>query len=401
MPAFAMAFYSSAGFFVILAVSIVPAAVLGFAGKRIFPYGFAVSCVFLCLLFWGDLYAVLAFAVFLAVAFVCMRVTLASWKNGEKSLVKYRVCLALTIAPLVVYKIGAVFDANLLGFIGISYLTFKAVQVLIEIRDGLIKDVGAIEYLYFITFFAVFTSGPIDRSQRFHEDFERRFTREEYADMLAKGIMLMLVGAVYFFVFAAVVKPYFVVQPCVPAYSIPHNLALAVQSAYAYGGYLFFDFAGYSLMAMGASYCFGIKTPRNFKAPFISLDIKDFWNRWHITLSFWLRDYVFMRFTRFAMKRKLFSSRVQTASCAYIVNMALMGAWHGLTIDYLVYGLYHGALLAATDAFQKKSKFYKTNKNKAWFKVCSWFITLNLVMFGFALFSGEVHAIVGGLIHHG
>lgn len=396
-----MSFYVSAGFFVILAVSIIPAAILGFTGKRIFPYGFAASCLFICLLFWGDLTGALAFAVFLTLAFVCMRITLASWKKGEKSLVKYRVCLALTIAPLVVYKFGAVFDANLLGFIGISYLTFRAVQVLIEIRDGLIDDVKPVEYLYFITFFASFTSGPIDRSQRFHEDFNRRFSREEYADMLAKGIMMLLVGAVYFFVLAAVIKPYVIVQPCVASYSVLHNIALAVQSAYAYGAYLFFDFAGYSLMAMGASYCFGVRMPRNFKAPFISVDIKDFWNRWHITLSFWLRDYVFMRFTKFAMKRKLFNSRIQTACCAYIVNMGIMGAWHGLTIDYLAYGLYHGALLALTDVFQKKTKIYKKSKNKKWFKIISWFITLNLVMLGFALFSGEVHAIIGGLIHHG
>ena len=394
-----MQFYSSPLFFIALAVAVVPAAVLGLTGRRIAPYGFAASCVFLVLLFWGDLQSAAALLAFLVVAFACMHITLASWKKGEKSLAKYRLCLALTIAPLVIYKIGAVFDMNLLGFIGISYLTFKAVQVLIEIRDGLIEEMGTVEYLYFITFFAVFTSGPIDRSRRFREDFNKVFERGEYADLLAKGIMLLLVGAVYFFVGAALFKMYFSVAPAVFSRFSVNDAICAIGDAYAYGGYLFFDFAGYSLMAMGASYCFGIKTPRNFKAPFIALDIKDFWNRWHMTLSFWLRDYVFMRFTKTSMKHKWFSSRLQTAACGYVINMTLMGAWHGLTVDYLAYGLYHGLLLALTELIQRKSKFYKANKGKTWFKVLSWFVTINLVMFGFALFSGQVHEIVGGLIH--
>ena len=169
--------------------------------------------------------------------------------------------------------------------------------------------------------------------------------------------------------------------------------------AYVYALYLFFDFAGYSLMAMGASYCFGIATPRNFRAPFVAVDIKDFWNRWHITLSTWLRDFVFMRFTRMATKRKLFSNRVQTACAGYLVNMLLMGAWHGLTADYLAYGLYHGVLLAATEVYQKRSKFYKRNRKKAWYKVLSWFITLQLVVAGFALFSGQALDIVERIIH--
>lgn len=126
-----------------------------------------------------------------------------------------------------------------------------------------------------------------------------------------------------------------------------------------YGLYLFFDFAGYSLMAMGASYCFGIKTPRNFRAPFLALDVREFWDRWHITLSTWLRDFVFMRVVKSATRRKLFKERLHTACFGYLVNFMLMGAWHGLTVDYLVYGAYYGALMGATDVYQKKSPFHK------------------------------------------
>lgn len=400
-----MGFYTSPSFFLALAVLVVPAAVLGLAERRIAPYGFAASCLMLVFLFSGTVQALAAFVAFLLVAGIATYATWCSFTQGAKSLAVYRVALAATVAPLVIYKVAAVFDANLWGFIGISYLTFKAAQVIIEIRDGLITELRPLDYLYFLTFFATFTSGPIDRSRRFTADAHRRYTRAEYADMLSRGVLLVLVGAVMQLVLAtvaaALLDPVAGVHAVVPsANDIAGPQVLRdVAHAYVYAFYLFCDFAGYSLMAVGASYCFGIATPRNFRAPFVAVDIKDFWNRWHITLSTWLRDFVFMRFTRMATKRKLFSNRVQTACAGYVLNMLLMGAWHGLTAGYLAYGLYHGVLLAVTEIYQKRSKFYRRNRKKTWYKVLSWFITLQVVVVGFALFSGQALDIVERMIH--
>ena len=394
-----MGFYTSPSFFMALATAVVPAAVLGFMERRIKCYGFAASCVMVGLLFAGSPIGAVAFAVFLAVAFASMRATLASWKSGRKSMAVYRASLVATIAPLVIYKVGAVFDANLLGFIGISYLTFKAVQVLIEIRDGLIEDMGVLDYLYFLTFFATITSGPIDRSRRFMQDLEEQPSRAEYLDLLSRGLLLLLVGAVFQLVIASIAMHYYAPSRSLTVPSVAYGVARQVANAYLYAIYLFFDFAGYSLMAMGASYCFGIRTPRNFRAPFASVDIKDFWNRWHITLSTWLRDFVFMRFVRWATKRKVFPSRLSCACSAYIVDMAIMGAWHGLTFDYLAYGLYHGVLLAATEAYQKRSAFHKRHRQARWYRVLTWFITMHLVIIGFALFSGQLRIIVERIIN--
>ena len=141
--------------------------------------------------------------------------------------------------------------------------------------------------------------------------------------------------------------------------------------SYCYGIYLFFDFAGYSLMAIGSGKILGIRVPKNFKRPFASIDMKDFWNRWHMTLSFWFRDFLFSRFMMLAIKGKWFTSRLTGASVGFILNMVVMGAWHGLAINYLLYGLYHGILLALTEVYQKKSGFYKRNKKKAWYKTLS------------------------------
>ena len=391
-----MSFYTSASFFAALAVCIVPAAVLGLTGRSTKRYGLATSVVFMAFLFSASPAQLAAFLFFLVLSGTAARLVLRSWTRGAQSLALYRAMLALTLAPLVVYKVSAVFDGNLLGFIGISYLTFKAVQVVVEIRDGLIEELPVLDWLYFIIFFPTISSGPIDRSRRFLADADTRFTRREYADLLARGILLLLAGAVYQLVIATILHSFVSFQPFYAEKTLLFNFASAAKDAWAYGLYLFFDFAGYSMMACGASYCLGIRTPRNFRAPFAAIDIKDFWNRWHMTLSFWLRDFVFMRIVTAFTKRKVFSTRLTRACWGYIANMALMGCWHGLTPDYIAYGLFHGVLLAACDAFQKKSAFYKRHKNATWFKLCSWAVTINLVMFGFALFSGQVATFLGG-----
>ena len=393
-----MSFYTSPSFFVLLAISIIPAAVLGFTGRRIRPYGMAATIVFVALLFSDDVKQLAMFGVFLLIATSAAFLTQRSWTKGKKSLALYRMCLAATIAPLVVYKISGLLDSSLLGFIGISYVTFKAVQVIIEIRDGLITKMAFSDFLYFISFFPVLTSGPIDRSRRFMEDANKRYSKSEYADLLSRGILLLLIGAVYQMVIATVCSQFFDFHTFRESKTLLFNIAAAGKDAWAYGFFLFFNFAGYSMMAMGASYCFGIKTPRNFRAPFASLDIKDFWNRWNMTLSFWLHDFVFMRFVRSVSKHKLIKDRLTSACFGYLIDMTLMGAWHGLTIDFLLYGVYHGALLAITDVFQKKSSFYKRYKNEIWFKAVSWMITINLIMLGFSLFSGQATLIVKGLL---
>ena len=349
------------------------------------------SAAFLACLFCKDLPGLAVAALFVATATLSTRWVLASPRSNGR----FAVAFALILVPLLSAKAGAVFDQNLLGFIGVSYITFKALQVLFEVRDGVIEELGLFDYLYFLLFFPVFTSGPIDRSRRFAEDARKIRSRDEYAGLLARGILLLLVGLVYTFVIAVWLHRFYAPTTWGTGPFLA-ELGVQVRTAYVYGLYLFFDFAGYSLMAMGASYCFGIRTPRNFRAPFAAVDIKDFWNRWNITLSFWLRDFVFMRFSRLALRRRWFDSRLAVACWGFVFDMALMGAWHGLTVNYLLYGLFHGLLLAGTEAFQKKSKFYKSHRKAPAFKALSWFVTLQLVMFGFALFSGQIAMLVKG-----
>jgi membrane protein involved in D-alanine export len=279
---------------------------------------------------------------------------------------------------------------DFLGFIGISYITFKSVQVLIETRDGLIKSMKPIDYLYFLVFFPTFTSGPIMRSRPFEKDVARTRTRDEYLQLLYRGAGWFILGAVYKFVGSSIAQWAMWFLPSVIG-TDSAGAAIGANIVYALGytGYLFFDFAGYSHMAVGLGFALGIEVPRNFRAPFLAIDIKDFWNRWHITLSYWLRDFVFMRVARSIRRHKVVKSRV-TASCiGYMCNMGLMGVWHGITPGYIAYGLYHGILLSLNELYQR-TDFYKKHKDGRIYKVCSWAVTMILVMFGFALFSGQV-----------
>lgn len=303
------------------------------------------------------------------------------FKEHKKTMI---LMIFLAGLPLVLVKVLAVFKISELGFLGISYMTFKLIQIIIEIYDGLIeKPMGPLDYVHFLLFFPALSSGPIDRSRRFLEDWKKQRTKDEYLELAGTGLFRLVLGLFYKLVISGMVFQ----QMTSIRYK---DFSFFVIYMYLYTAYLFFDFAGYSLMAVGASNILGIETPMNFNVPFISVDIKDFWNRWHITLSTWLRDFVFSRIVMRFMRKKIFKKRLTTAMVAYMINMTFMGFWHGITLNYIAYGFYHGILMAAFEWYQKKSKFYKKNKNKTWYKVISWIITMHLVMFGFLIFSGKM-----------
>ena len=295
----------------------------------------------------------------------------------------------LSIFPLVINKVFALTSLHLLAFIGISYMSFKTIQIMLEISDGLIKEkISVKDYLQFLLFFPTVSAGPIDRSRRFLKEINEVMPRKEYLELAGDGIYRIVLGLLY-----KVVLSTYVYQMLLTLNNTG-TVVYSIKYMYLYTLYLFFDFAGYSLMAVGSSNILGIQTPMNFNKPFLSVDIKDFWTRWHITLSTWLRDFVFSRVLMQAIRKKWFKNRLHNATYAYMVNMLVMGFWHGLSVSYIVYGFYHGVLMAGFEVYQKKSSFYKKNKNKNWYKLLSWFVTMNLVMIGFFIFSGEPYKIL-------
>ena len=384
-----MSYFEGNEFFFFLILALVVGFIINYLGKKTEYYILTLSVIF-AIVIYGKKTLMLSYLI----GFIIYQYILVLIAQKTENAKYLKILVFLSVVPLIINKVFALTQWHLLAFIGISYMSFKTIQIMIEISDGLIKErISIIDYIQFLLFFPTVSSGPIDRSRRFMVNIKERMPRDEYLELAGVGVYRVVLGLLYKVVLSTYSYHYLVTLPNFG------SLEYSVKYMYLYTLYLFFDFAGYSLMAVGSSNILGIKTPMNFNKPFLSIDIKDFWNRWHITLSTWLRDFVFSRVFMEATKKKRFKKRLNTAMYAYMVNMLLMGFWHGLTISYIVYGAYHGILMAGFEYYQKKSKFYKKNKNKSWYKVCSWFITINLVIFGLYIFSGEPYKILMTLLN--
>ncbi|RSJ04838.1 D-alanyl-lipoteichoic acid biosynthesis protein DltB [Streptococcus mitis] len=378
-----MNYFEGNEFFLLLFVVLLIGFVVNFFEKRKDYYILALS-----LLFAGAIYGKSRAMMVYLLAFVVYQYFLVFLAQRIEAK-RLKPLVFLSILPLVINKVFALTSLHLLAFIGISYMSFKTIQIMLEISDGLIKEkVSVKDYLQFLLFFPTVSAGPIDRSRRFLKEINEVMPRKEYLELAGDGVYRIVLGLLY-----KVVLSTYVYQMLLTL-SNTGTVVYSIKYMYLYTLYLFFDFAGYSLMAVGSSNILGIQTPMNFNKPFLSVDIKDFWTRWHITLSTWLRDFVFSRVLMQVIRKKWFKNRLHNATYAYMVNMLVMGFWHGLSVSYIVYGFYHGVLMAGFEVYQKKSNFYKKNKNKNWYKLLSWFVTMNLVMVGFFIFSGEPYKIL-------
>ena len=382
-----MNYFEGNEFFLLLFVVLLIGFVLNYFGKRKDYYILSLS-----ILFAGAIYGKSKAMVVYLLAFIIYQYVLVFIAQRMDSK-RLKPLVILSILPLVVNKIFAITQLHLFAFIGISYMSFKTIQIMLEISDGLIKEkISVKDYLQFLLFFPTVSSGPIDRSRRFLKEINEVMPRKDYLELAGEGVYRIVLGLLY-----KVVLSTYVYQMLL-ALSNTGTVVYSIKYMYLYTLYLFFDFAGYSLMAVGSSNILGIQTPMNFNKPFLSIDIKDFWTRWHITLSTWLRDFVFSRVLMQVIRKKWFKNRLHNAAYAYMVNMLVMGFWHGISVSYIAYGFYHGILMSGFEIYQKKSTFYKKHKNKTWYKLISWFVTMNLVMVGFFIFSGEPYKIIMAIL---
>ena len=382
-----MNYFEGNEFFLLLFVVLLIGFVLNYFGKRKDYYILSLS-----ILFAGAIYGKSKSMVVYLLAFIIYQYVLVFIAQRMDSK-RLKPLVMLSILPLVVNKVFAITQLHLLSFIGISYMSFKTIQIMLEISDGLIKEkISVKDYLQFLLFFPTVSSGPIDRSRRFLKEINEVMPRKDYLELAGDGIYRIVLGLLY----KVVLSTY--VYQILLALSNTGTVVYSIKYMYLYTLYLFFDFEGYSLMAVGSSNILGIQTPMNFNKPFLSVDIKDFWTRWHITLSTWLRDFVFSRVLMQVIRKKWFKNRLHNAVYAYMVNMLVMGFWHGISVSYIAYGFYHGVLMSGFEIYQKKSNFYKQHKNKTWYKLMSWFVTMNLVMVGFFIFSGEPYKIIMAIL---
>ncbi|WP_291652502.1 D-alanyl-lipoteichoic acid biosynthesis protein DltB [Clostridium sp.] len=367
----------------ILLLSFIPAIILGVKEKNIKPYGVLVSIFMVGLIVGTGKYNLALFIMFIIGEFVVIYGYLFIRKKTDNKIIYY-IALLSSMLPVIITKASVFVSFGPIGFIGLSYLNFKAIQMIIEIYDGSIKEVKFSTLVYFLLFFPTLSSGPIDRFRRFEEDLNKKIDKNEYLDdYLYIGLRKIIIGLGYKFVIAYIINTMWMSK-------IPTDITFinGLNYMYAYSLYLFFDFAGYSSFAVGTSYVLGIETPDNFNKPFLSKDMKEFWTRWHISLSKWFGDYLYSRIVLNSMRKKRFKSRFTASHVAQIITMFIMGVWHGLSLFYIIYGLYQGGVLVLTDIIQRKWKFYKKHKKEKWFQYTQIAINFNVACFGLFLFSG-------------
>ncbi len=261
---------------------------------------------------------------------------------------------------------------NLIVPVGISFHTFQSISYLVDVARGRTKAItNVFDYALYIAFFPQLLAGPIVRAARFFD--ELLHFRTPSVDDVERGLREVLLGLVKKLViadqFAQVSDAYFgaVAQhPGAPA---------AWSGVFAFAIQIYFDFSGYSDIAIGCARLLGFAFPENFRRPYFAVSISDFWRRWNISLSTWLRDYLYIslggnRGGTIATRRNL------------LVTMLLAGLWHGASWTFVAWGGYHGLLLVAERALGLE----RNNSLRAWVKIGRTGLTFVLVLFGWVLF---------------
>lgn len=300
----------------------------------------------------------------------------------------YFFVFGITMCPLLIVRstfliAGVPILNRIIGFTGISYMCFKIWQLLFEIHDGKIDKLNILDAITFLVFFPSFSSGPIARFDDFKKNYNNPDLANYFEDYFFEGVKRIVIGLFYKFALAFFINTYIIA-----VLSDEKSLLNIVIYMYAYTLYLFFDFAGYSSIAIGYGRIIGVVVPENFNKPFLACNMKEFWARWHMSLSSWFNDYVFGRFVLNNVRNGLFKNTKVASRWAYLFTMTIMGLWHGFTLHYLIYGFYEGALLVATDFWVKSKRYRAFRKHKAYTLVCR-IITFNLIAFGMLLFSGK------------
>ncbi len=251
-------------------------------------------------------------------------------------------CMSLTLSRSSRKKLwlilGLLFNFGVLGYfkitgtlpLGISFYTFTQSAYLVDVYSGKYAAAGFLDYVRHITFFGCIASGPIakisDTSPKFSPDY----------DSIAKGLTLFFIG---------LFKKVYIADTLAKTVNIPFasswtlNFSEAWLAVFGYALQLYFDFSGYSDMAIGIGLMLGMRLPQNFDSPYKSLSLIDFWRRWHMSLGAWIRDYVYI---------PLGGSREGELKRTRNVMLAMVftGLWHGMGWTFLVWGLLHGVLLA-------------------------------------------------------
>jgi len=241
--------------------------------------------------------------------------------------------------------------------LGISYFTFKFMHVLIDSYRGRIKELNISTFIAFIFFFPTFSAGPIDRYTRFAKDSSSQNSMRLGADSINIGITRIILGLFKKFIIADKTGIWIArLAPNIFDTSRP-MLWLIV---FMYSIRIYYDFSGYSDIAIGLGRLFGFKVPENFNKPYLKSNIVLFWQNWHMTLTSWLREYLFMPIGKLLIGSLGSGHTWFINSICQLITMATVGIWHGSTYSFLIWGIYHGIGLSLYRIYSDLIKKYST-----------------------------------------
>ncbi|MDE5730856.1 MAG: MBOAT family protein [Alistipes sp.] len=272
--------------------------------------------------------------------------------------------------------------------VGISFFVFQSMSYTIDIYRGELRPLDRWgDYLFYLSFFPQLVAGPIVRARDFIPQIRRnpiRITRE----MFGSGVFLILTGLFK----KAVISDYISLNFVDRIFDDPllYSGFECLTGIYAYALQIYCDFSGYSDMAIGIALLLGFRFPKNFDAPYKSATITEFWRRWHISLSSWLRDYLYISL---GGNRK---GRVRTY-LNLMLTMLLGGLWHGAAVRFILWGGLHGLALALHKLWMRAVPGSKAlgHQMRWYWRIPGIFLTFNLVCFGWLMFRAESMQTVG------
>ena len=257
--------------------------------------------------------------------------------------------------------------------VGISFYTFQTLGYTIDVYRGTLKpERNIIRFATYVSYFPQLVAGPIERAKSFLPQLSN--SKNLHLGNLKNGLRIVVWGF-----FKKMVVADNLAKIVDHIFSIPNASSLEILIAtYFFAFQIYLDFSGYTDIAIGTSRMLGIKLRRNFRTPYFSMSIKEFWSRWHISLSTWFRDYLFIpmggsRKSDFRIYLNL------------IITFVISGLWHGANWTFFIWGLYNGALLCL-EKTMKLQIFYSNNKI---FSFIKYFTVFNFICIGWIFFRAE------------
>lgn len=307
---------------------------------------------------------------------------------------KYSVVQEQVLSFSVAERAGA---AKVIFIIGISYFSFKMIHFVVESYKNQLKNVTLLGFFNYALFFPAFISGPITRYNDFNRQLDSNHPQILREDVAA-GSERIVHGLFKKFVLCPILWPYVFANAGSPITDLETSRLILGMLAYTL--YIYFDFAGYTDLAIGSARIMGIGLPENFNMPFLKKNIQELWANWHMTLTRWLTDYIYWPLARKLRKNQFLARRpILLSNICIIVTFVVCGMWHGEDWNFVVWGLFHGIGLACLNIYQKYKRKVRNGHIRRYFtsevsRMVGITMTFAFFAVGILLFSMDIHSIV-------